>query len=193
MLMYVHARHTSGDVAATAVDSVRGPHFVQELEPYTSLYVPATHAVHGPPTAPVYPGGHRHAAAEVLPTRETLLAGHGVHASALCLSLNVFSAQAAHGFPVCPAAHVNVYVFARPGTDTAVRCGAPVPVVTIETKQLAPYVENLLQYVSCVVPFGNVFCMQAESHASQSPEQHSASQAVCISAYTVYMVVGDNS
>jgi len=51
----------------------------QAADPLTSLYLPATHAVHAPPFAPVYPTLHEHAAAAVLETGAFAFEGHAKH------------------------------------------------------------------------------------------------------------------
>jgi hypothetical protein len=48
-----HARQVNTLVAATAVEYVFPPQVLHTAVPVTVLYVPATHAVHGPPIGPV--------------------------------------------------------------------------------------------------------------------------------------------
>jgi len=52
---------------APAGDVESPGHAVQDPPPDASLYVPASHAVHGPPLGPVYPAMHSQSPLESLP------------------------------------------------------------------------------------------------------------------------------
>jgi hypothetical protein len=52
------AMHVEFAEAPTAVEYVPAPQFVQSAPPVDVLYLPATHAAHGPPFGPVDPALH---------------------------------------------------------------------------------------------------------------------------------------
>ena len=56
-----HAIQVDETVAPTVTEYVPLEQSKQAVDPLTSLYLPATHAVHVPPFAPVYPALHEHA------------------------------------------------------------------------------------------------------------------------------------
>ena len=64
---------------APAGDVESPGHAVQDPPPDASLYVPASHAVHGPPLGPVYPAMHSQSPLASLPAGDVELAGHAVH------------------------------------------------------------------------------------------------------------------
>ena len=49
--------------------------------PVHSLYVPASHAMHAVPSAPMYPATHEQSVRWLLPVAEEVLAGHAEHVS----------------------------------------------------------------------------------------------------------------
>jgi hypothetical protein len=55
-----HLTHDATDTAAVVVLYKSTPQNVQARAPAVSLYLPAPHAVHVPPSGPVYPALHRH-------------------------------------------------------------------------------------------------------------------------------------
>jgi hypothetical protein len=67
--------------------------------PCAPLYVPAAHAVHGPPSSPVYPGAHLQS---VLSHTKTVCSGHSKQEMLPTVFLYVFSTHASHGPPSGP-------------------------------------------------------------------------------------------
>jgi len=61
------ALHVEFAEAPTAVEYVPAAQSVQVAFPFNALYLPATHAVHVPPSGPVDPALQVHAVEEVLP------------------------------------------------------------------------------------------------------------------------------
>ena len=53
-----HNSHALSHVAAAVVEYVPAPHAKHPDDPFTALYLPASHAVHSPPSRPVYPALH---------------------------------------------------------------------------------------------------------------------------------------
>ena len=64
------------DVPPTVVEYLPLWHSVQSSEPVPILYVPATHAVHVPPSLPVWPASQIQSASSLLAAGELELAGH---------------------------------------------------------------------------------------------------------------------
>lgn len=56
--------------APTVVEYLPLIHNVQGWAPCVSLYLPATHISHVPPSGPVYPATHRQLVSRLLPLRE---------------------------------------------------------------------------------------------------------------------------
>ena len=79
------------------------PQSVHPTEPISSLYFPASHAVHVPPLPPVYPALHWQLVKALLPGREIEFSGQGLHAAEPELALN---SPARHRIQVCPSAAV---------------------------------------------------------------------------------------
>jgi hypothetical protein len=55
-----HATQALSAVAPAVIRYLPAPQLVQPALPEVVLYLPATHAVHVPPSGPVYPGSHIH-------------------------------------------------------------------------------------------------------------------------------------
>jgi hypothetical protein len=66
--------------APTVVEYLPLIHNVQGWAPCVSLYLPATHISHVPPSGPVYPATHRQLVSRLLPLREIEWSGHDMHA-----------------------------------------------------------------------------------------------------------------
>jgi hypothetical protein len=66
-------------VAPTAAENLPGEHSVQAAEPFVSLKPPASHAVHPPPSGPVYPFLHVQFTSKMLPAPENVCAGQLLH------------------------------------------------------------------------------------------------------------------
>ena len=85
---------------------------MHRLEPVTFLYVPPTHAGHGPPSGPVYPMLQVQLLRMLFPVAGVNeFAGHTVHACGPSQSLYLPSAHSAHGppsGPVNPATHEQI-------------------------------------------------------------------------------------
>jgi hypothetical protein len=93
---------------------VFGGHVTHAAVPDTFLNFPASHAGHGPPFGPVYPGLHEQFVTLLLLTDEFEFAGHNVHAALPDASLYVPTAHMLHcpfkaplSAPVYPALHVQ--------------------------------------------------------------------------------------
>ena len=78
---------------------------MQASRPPTGLWVPTMHAVHAPPSSPVYPALHLQSVTLLLAASEKECAGHGMQSDALSLpseSTNVPASQGAHRQPTPP-------------------------------------------------------------------------------------------
>jgi hypothetical protein len=78
---------------------------VQASRPPTGLWVPTMHAVHAPPSSPVYPALHLQSVTLLLAASEKECAGHGMQSDALSLpseSTNVPASPGAHRQPIPP-------------------------------------------------------------------------------------------
>ena len=78
-----HAIHTDDALAPTAVEYVAAPQSVHTALPVPALYLPATHAEHAPPSAPVYPALQVQAVPAEPPAGEFAPAGQLVQTVAL--------------------------------------------------------------------------------------------------------------
>jgi hypothetical protein len=72
------SRHVVLDVEPVVVEYLPLGHREQDVDPFTSLNVPASHASHSPPFGPVYPASQTQSVASELPTSETVYAGHSL-------------------------------------------------------------------------------------------------------------------
>ncbi len=85
--------------------------------PAASLNVPARHAEHATPSAPVYPGLHRQASAADCAVNAWLeFVGQGVHAAEPEAALYVETGHAEHAplsAPVYPASHTQMLLIKR--------------------------------------------------------------------------------
>jgi hypothetical protein len=66
------------------------------------LNLPASHAVHVPPSAPVKPAAHLQSACASLAAELSEFGGQLVHAASPGASLKVFAPQGAHALPSGP-------------------------------------------------------------------------------------------
>ena len=74
---------TTPDVVLNTKDwHADDPQSVHSPDPDAALCLPAAHPTHGPPSGPLKPALHRHAAAVALADAEYELAGHPTHALA---------------------------------------------------------------------------------------------------------------
>jgi hypothetical protein len=71
-----HTTHVSASVAPTVVEYVPAEQSLQDTLPVAILYLPATQAVHAPPSGPVKPALHVQAARAELGLGELALSGH---------------------------------------------------------------------------------------------------------------------
>ena len=88
--------------------------------PDSSLYLPNSHAVHGPPSSPVYPGLHRHALTDVLPLTLIELFAHLMHGELPLTAFHSASPHATQGPPLTPeypAIHKQSVVLVLPEGD----------------------------------------------------------------------------
>ena len=111
-------------------DSELAGHATHAAVPTTPLKVPAKHAAHDTPSAPVYPAEHWHNARRCEPEEENELAGHVSHAAAPTASVYVPASHAAQFRPppvalYDPAAH-GMHPEIAPDTQLAVK-EPPVP------------------------------------------------------------------
>ena len=74
--------HVLAVVAAVVFEYLAGSQSVHSADPDAALCLPAAHPTHGPPSGPLKPALHRHAAAVALADAEYELAGHPTHALA---------------------------------------------------------------------------------------------------------------
>jgi hypothetical protein len=94
-------------VAAMCGSKLPGGHVVQFAVPFVSLYLPATHATHGPPSGPLYPTLHGQ---RLEPATEFEFVGHARQADDPDELLNILAAHATQAppfGPVNPALHVH--------------------------------------------------------------------------------------
>ena len=64
---------------ASLTENVPPAHASHAPDPFTALYVPSSHATHGPPSIPVYPASHLQSVALILPAEDDDLEGHATH------------------------------------------------------------------------------------------------------------------
>jgi len=113
------ATHTqSVKSSLPAAELVCEGHEVQFPDPVTALNVPASHAAHPPPPAPVNPAEHWHSA---LPEEDSEFAGHASHAAVPTTLLNLPTSHALHSTPsdsaVYPAAHTQSVSSSLPSAE----------------------------------------------------------------------------
>ena len=102
-------------VAARKGSKLFAGHVVHAAVPLVSLYLPGTHATHGPPKGPVYPMLHGH---RLVPATEFEFGGHPTHSDEFRQFLDLPASHSSHGpkfGPVDPAAQKQVL---SPGIDT---------------------------------------------------------------------------
>jgi len=89
--------------------------------PAASLYVPATHAVHSPPSGPVCPALHLQSVRASLPVADVELDdGQAMHPALPAASLYVPATHAVHSppsGPVYPALHLQAVTLSFPAAD----------------------------------------------------------------------------
>ena len=100
-----HAEHALSPVAPTAPEYFPDPHSMHASVPAFILYVPCTHAVHVPPSAPVKPALQVQLTADVLPAGASELAGHVEHA------LSPVAPTAPEYLPLAHSMHASVPAF----------------------------------------------------------------------------------
>ena len=106
--------HTVGELAPATLEYVEAGHRVHANEPTMFLKLPAAHAVHVPPSEPVYPKLHLQAASAELVLGEVELPGHVRQVVAATIPEYVPAAQLVHAtlpvvvlyFPAVHATHV---------------------------------------------------------------------------------------
>jgi hypothetical protein len=113
VVRYLPTPQTTHELAIVAPAVVRylpAPQSVHLTEPIASLYVPARHAEHASPPAPVYPALHLHLVNRILPTKDIEFTGHPMHPPAPELSLYFPARHNSHvspSGPVAPALQVQ--------------------------------------------------------------------------------------
>jgi hypothetical protein len=103
----------------TQIAFVNIPVVVTSLEPFVSLYLPAAHAIHGPPSGPVYPILHGQS---LVPGTESEFAGHTGQADEFRQFLNLPASHATHGPPSGPVNPAEQKQMLSPGIETEL-CG----------------------------------------------------------------------
>jgi hypothetical protein len=88
-----HALHVDSKCSPVSVEYFPCGQRVHAEEPFTSLYVPATHASHSTPSAPVYPLLHVQLVSTLLPAPEYVCAGHALHAEVLPVAVEYFPCE----------------------------------------------------------------------------------------------------
>ncbi len=94
-----HVPHVDPNTAPCALEAVPAAQKSQRAAPVVALYCPVPHAVHVPPSAPVYPRLHVQLVAAPLAAGEWELTGHVVH---------VVAPMAFEYFPATHSAHTAV-------------------------------------------------------------------------------------
>jgi len=109
------AGHAVHEDAALAENVLAG-HTLHAAVPETFLNLPASHATHGPPFGPVYPGLHKQSPMLVLPNDEFAFAAQLVHAALPFVDLYVPDGHILHcpldapvSGPVYPALHAHLF------------------------------------------------------------------------------------
>ena len=103
----VHVAATNAPVVA---EYLPAPQSVHPTEPISSLYFPASHAVHVAPLAPVYPALHWQLVETLLPVGEIEFGGQELHAAEpgnALYSPGRHSTQVSPSVPVAPALQVQ--------------------------------------------------------------------------------------
>ena len=126
--------------------------------PLVSLYLPTTHATHGPPRGPVYPTLHGH---RLVPGTESEFAGHVGQGDEFRQFLNVPAAHATHGPLSGPVNPVSQKHTVSPGTVTDlseqfIQVAMDVACTAIEYVFAAHNVHASLPFVALYVPGGQV-------------------------------------
>ena len=97
--------HALASVCAESACPEFASQAVHAAEPLAALYVDAGHAVHGPPSAPVYPAAHLQSVERLLPLEDCEFAGHAVQLAAPVLALYLPATHASHcAVPLQPTA-----------------------------------------------------------------------------------------
>ena len=94
--------HVASEICAVSVEYLPDEHKLQGAEPLTSLYVPATHASHGPPSAPVKPKLHLQSTSSSLDASEIEPDGQPEQLCWPLTFLYVPDTQAVHSVPSAP-------------------------------------------------------------------------------------------
>jgi hypothetical protein len=72
-------KHVLSTEAFVVVEYLPWLQSVQDWLPCVALYLPASHAIHVPPSGPVYPTTHRQLVTTILPLREIEFSGQAAH------------------------------------------------------------------------------------------------------------------
>lgn len=113
--------HSEASVRAGPCVVVFAEQAVQATAPSSGLYFPVSHAVHGPPSPPVYPARQRQASGSVLAVGLREFTAHAVQEALPLAAFHVPSAHAAHGppsSPECPAAQTQSVRSALPAAES---------------------------------------------------------------------------
>jgi len=86
--------------APNVAEYLPAPQTVHAALPVAVLYLPISHAAHGPPSDPLQPAWQKQLARATLPPAELAPSGHAVHAAEPEAFLNVPAVQSVH---VCPS------------------------------------------------------------------------------------------
>ena len=74
-----HWLHVDSSISPVPVEYFPSEHCAHADDPFTSLYVPAIHAIHATPSGPVYPLLQVQLVSIELPSGECVYAGHSLH------------------------------------------------------------------------------------------------------------------
>ena len=106
----LHSQSVTLSLPAVDVESDDGQS-KQSAGPTISLYLPATHAVHSPPSGPVYPAMHSQSVTLSLPAADVASDdGQSKHSALPAVSLYLPAGHAVHwspSLPVYPASHTQ--------------------------------------------------------------------------------------
>ena len=126
--------HVVAFVAPVAVEYVPVPQSVHAALPLTILYLPATHAAHGPPSGPLNPARQAtetHAFTLEPPLGDVVPAGHAVHALAPDTAEYVPALQFAHAVADVVDVGILLYLMMTmpdpPLPPTLLNCAPPPP------------------------------------------------------------------
>ena len=183
-----HDSHTS-DVAPTVLEYLPLPQSVQSSEPVPILYVPATHAVHVPPSLPVKPASQMQSVRSLLAWGASELAGHASHTSDVAPTVDEY-------LPLPQSVHVSepVLILYFPATH-AVQVPPSLPVKPALQVQsvwtVLPWGEFALLGQLVQVPAPDVLLYLPAEQLVHNPPSGPLEPMLHVHALTVVLPLGD--